>query len=194
MKSICVVVYLCLSTTLFAQSKNSTEDLLFWTPDYRLSGEDFKGQIRHEDTLLLARSSETLTHKLGTIITALDVHVKTEWGKTTYTVRAAMNRSRSWIKNEGDTIVLRHEQGHFDICEIYARMLRRDIRKAKSLAEAKAIYNKTMDLEEIEHLAYDRENTYPLGGTTEAWANKIQDRLQQLDTYKKAAVTVPVYR
>ena len=89
---------------------------------------------------------------------------------------------------------MNHEQGHFDICELYARVLRRDIRKAKSLAEAKDIYEKTIASEESEQDNYDEENTYGSGGITLEWKNKIAGNLKQLDLYKQIVVTLPIDR
>ncbi len=47
---------------------------------------------------------------------------------------AFFDRQRSWVKNEAKLdYVLRHEQGHFDIFEVYTRKIR------KALSEKKLI-------------------------------------------------------
>ena len=96
-----------------------------------------------------------------------------------------MNKSLSWIRNINDTITLKHEQGHFDICEIYARILRREIKKATSVSEAQTIFNNISDEENLEQDKYDSENTFVLGGITAKWKNDINDRLKLLESYKK---------
>jgi hypothetical protein len=172
-----------------------TDDVQYWTEGRRLSFEDFKGQPAQIDTSQQVRTSQnTITHRYGTIVTALDVLVRNENGKTTFTIRAAMDKKNSWIRIKEDTITLKHEQGHFDIAEIYARMLRRDIRIAKTLKESEIIYNNVMEAENREHDAYDRENTFELGGTTNAWTAKISKRLQQMAAYRQPKAVLAINR
>lgn len=183
----------CLLVLPAAQGQSQPATILFWTEGQRLSFDDFKGKPKKIDTASKETSSPgALTHKLGTIVTALDVLVRTERGKTTFTIRAAMDQRRSFIRNKDDAISLRHEQGHFDIAEIHARILRREIRKAKSLQGSEAIYNRIMEAEEKEHAAYDKANTFMLGGITDNWHQKIIKRLQALDAYTQPKVVVPI--
>ncbi len=188
---------LCLFVVLACMqpAKPPTEGVQYWTEGQRLSFEDFQGKPAQIDSAQQESTSQnTSTHRYGTIVTALDVLVRTENEKTTFTIRAAMDRKSSWIRKKRDAVTLKHEQGHFDIAEIYARMLRRDIRIAKTLKESEIIYNNVMEAENREHDAYDRENTFELGGTTNAWAAKITKRLQQLAAYRQPMVVLSINR
>jgi hypothetical protein len=185
----------CVLPARMVQAQSPAQEVRFWKKDQSLSFEDFKGRPVQKDTAGSGTySQEALTHRLGTIVTALDVLVRTDKGKTIFTIRAAMDTKASWIRNREDAITLRHEQGHFDIAEIYARMLRKNIRKAKTKKESEIIYEKVMEAENREHDAYDRENTFLLGGTTNAWALKIAKRLQQLAAYDEAKIVVSALR
>jgi hypothetical protein len=171
------------------------DDVQYWTEGRRLSFKDFQGLPAQTDTEQQESTSQnTNIHRYGTIVTALDVLVRTEGGKTSFTIRAAMDKKNSWIRKKEDAITLKHEQGHFDIAEIYARMLRRDIRIAKTLKASQIIYNNIMEAENREHDAYDRENTFELGGTTNAWTAKISKRLQQLAAYRQQKVVLTLSR
>lgn len=187
-----VAIFIFLSLTLNAQTTQKEAKLLSWTNSRSLTFSDFQGKPGVADTALQEASAKAATHKLGEIVKSIKVHFVSARGKTTFTIHAAMKKDESWIKNSNDTITLRHEQGHFDICEIYARTLRRDIGKAKSLSEAKVLFNKTVAAEEREQDAYDSVNTYRLGGITEAWETKISNRLKALERYQNPVVVVAI--
>ena len=189
-KSLCLFILGISSYTILPAQTNEDDDILYWTKSQRLSFADFTGSPTREDTILREASAKTLTHKLGSITKSIDVQYKTERGKTVFTIQAGMKKSLSWIKNPDDSVSLRHEQGHFDICEIHTRMLRRDIQKAGSLAEARELFDKATAAEEQEHNHYDRENTFQLGGITKEWSEKIRSRLAQLEAYSQPRVTL----
>ena len=131
-----LIICFCLFSGLHSQTlQNLNNDILYWSENHRLNFDDFEGKPNKEDTSLHEISPKMLTHKLGTIIKSINVHLETEQSKTTFTIYTAMKKSSSWLKDKADSTELNHEQGHFDICEIYALLLRRDIKSAKSLSE-----------------------------------------------------------
>lgn len=168
----------CFFTTLHAQSSQQHSDIRYWTPSHRLSFSDFGGKLDASDTASRVDSPRTLTHRLGSIVTSIDVHYESKGGKTVFTIQAAMKKASSWIKAYGDTITLKHEQGHFDLCEIYARTLRRDIQRTTRLSEAEAVYKNVSAAEEQEQESYDKENTFQKGGITPVWSSRITSRLK----------------
>jgi len=181
---------ICISISLLSQKIQQTDTIVYWTKNQRLSFDDFKGKPKKEDTSLRFISEKTLTHKLGAIIKSIEVKLMTEGEKVTFTIRAAMLKNSSWISKYGDSISLKHEQGHFDICEIYARVLRRDIKQAQSLNEAKEIFEETTSKEELEQDDYDRKNTFPAGGITHEWSEKIKGQLKDLENYEDPIVII----
>lgn len=189
-----IVSCICFCSALNSQPVQPDDDILYWTKTSRLIFSDFQGKPGQEDTTLYEASPKILTHKLGSIIKSIDVHLVTESGKTIFTIYAGMKKKLSWIKDYGDTISLKHEQGHFDICEIYTRIFRRDIKNAKSLSEAKAIFDKVSTDEELEQDNYDKDNTFQLGGITKDWSEKIITRLKELEPYSNSVVTLAIYK
>jgi hypothetical protein len=179
-------------SALLGQTPQRNPDIRFWSTNHPLSFSDFKGLPAKRDTALSDISTQTARHRLGYISTSIHVHYDSKRGKAAFTIRAAMQKGASWIKHRGDTVSMQHEQGHFDICEIYARILRREIRKSKSLKEAKSMFANVTTAEELEHDAFDRENTYGLGGITHEWRIKIAARLKKLEAYSNPVVVVAI--
>lgn len=94
-----------------AATTEITNDTINWTPDYQLTWQDFRGPVDPASRGVAATHSGLISNAS----LAPDNTVR-------ITVRAVFLRSSSWVKQEGRTAdVLRHEQGHFDITEIYAR-------------------------------------------------------------------------
>ncbi|OLY90745.1 hypothetical protein BUE76_01650 [Cnuella takakiae] len=177
-----VVLSMVCSGGLRAQQSGEAK-LLYWSPERRLSFDDFGGRRKTGDTIFIYRNAKPDVHRLGTISTAIDVHVKKERKRTTFTIRAVMNANASWIRAEGDSITLRHEQGHFDITEIYTRVMRREMRKARSHKDSETIYEAVLAAESAEHAQYDAANTFENGGITRAWSDQIARRLKALAPY-----------
>ncbi len=145
------------------------------------------GKVNFSDTV----ETKNSIHKLGTITKSIDVQFVTDRGITTFKVYAGMKKDLSWIKYKNDSITLNHEQGHFDICEIYARKLRQAILKAKSISDAKALYDSISGEEELEQDKYDNENTTKAGGITALWKDSLITRLSNLNVYKNPVIKLP---
>jgi hypothetical protein len=187
-----IILVVNFSVAGFSQTNQNTDTVLYWNRKQQLTFDDFQGKPDEDDTALYRSSATTLTHKLGGIVKSIDVHLVNEKRTTTFIIHAAMLKNKSWIKNPGDTISLKHEQGHFDICEIHARMLRRDITKARSIAEARQIFEAAVAKEELEQDEYDKANTFEAGGLTSEWSSKILAALTQLKQYTNSTVVLSI--
>ena len=188
------IISFCFFIMFYSAKPKAEGGKLYWKNGYRLTFDNFKGIPTLEDTMLHKTSSTSSTHKLGTISKSIDVKLNSKSGKTTFQIYAGMDEFNSWIKNKNDTISLSHEQGHFDICEIYARILRREIKKAKTLEEANMMFNKISDDENIEQDKYDNENTFELGGITNNWKESIKKRLSELNAYQNPIIILGIYK
>jgi len=186
--------YILCFIIIIASASFIDNGILFWNKNRRLSFSDFKGAPAAVDSPSIKTNKTYPAHQFGVISKSIDVKLVSKGGKTTFTIYAGMNQNRSWIRNSNDSVTLKHEQGHFDICEIYARILRREIKKAKTHAEANDMFNKISDDENIEQDAYDNENHFELGGITAKWQNLIQEKLTALDAYQNPIVVLPIYK
>lgn len=88
------------------------EDVWFWSPE-RLTWQDYQGKADYALEDIAAITSSGIVSWKGC-----------KNGKIDFEVRAYFDKTQSWVKPEAYTTYhLAHEQGHFDITEIYARRL-----------------------------------------------------------------------
>ena len=158
------------------------ESKIEWSPDRKLTWNDFKGSpdlINFPDALALTNSgfgyeSGINMFKEGKIF-----------------VQSVFNTYQSWVLPEGITeYVLRHEQIHFDITEIYSRKLRKALTDSKITSDnaqrAKPIFDKIfIDLQKRQD-KYDRETQRgSKEETQENWEAIVKIELAKYDFYKK---------
>ena len=95
------------------------QDTISWKPAYHLKWTDFKGQI---DT----------TKKYGALSsTGISLKFSQRSGITLFKIVALFYKQESWVRVHSP-VGLIHEQGHFNIAEIYARKLRQTLSKYKT--------------------------------------------------------------
>ena len=90
------------------------EEYVKWQENRRLTWEDFKAA-----PLKLGNTAAMTTTHLGFAYNVTN-------GKVSYKIDCRFEKNKSWglVKNDW---ILKHEQGHFDIAEIFARKLNRSI-------------------------------------------------------------------
>jgi len=100
---------------------------IIWSPDRKLTWDDFKRKPK-EGTGLDAESSVYIKPS----------SVKCENGKVISNVQVLFEPDESWVDpNKKSDALLAHEQGHFDLAEVYARKLRKKLSELASLCEDK---------------------------------------------------------
>jgi len=178
---ICILALL--TSTGYSQPKSSLlKDTVVWNADTRLTKEDFKAKP-HGSYYGLTES-------------ALLMSTKEEKGMIKFVVQAVFIRSRSWLKTDSEHI-LKHEQRHFDICEIYARRLRQRIAakkfspSKKTFAEISALYKQVNSELQKEEDLYDRETEHSIKTEKqEFWNKKIAGELEGLKEFQMTEVNV----
>src|SRR6218665_2010601 len=97
--------------TVPAQSKDTTNDTLYWIKDRKLTWDDFKGVPDTNSIGGAATYSGFVTKSRYTSDTSVSV-----------VISAVFYKKESWKKTQYQTVLsLQHEQGHFDITEVFAR-------------------------------------------------------------------------
>jgi len=103
------------SSTSFSNNNNATAAEFQWGEHGKLSWDDFRGAVN-------AASDESAA------ATHCGIGFKTNNGtgtRPTITVYNTFYATKSWVKPDAKLpTILDHEQGHFDLCEIYTRKLR----------------------------------------------------------------------
>ena len=104
---------------LFLSTSSNNTEVIYWTPEYRLTWDDFQGNPNFSHKNISAITSSGIVHYKGC-----------EDGLIKYKIRSYFEKDQSWVKNEARTKHhLIHEQIHFDITELYARKLRKALKK-----------------------------------------------------------------
>ncbi len=151
-------------------------NLLEWSADRQLTWADFKAlPDPSSDNAALTNSN-----------------INVEFGFSdkvfTHSIRCSFNKEKSWVRIKNDHI-LKHEQGHFDITEIYARILHKELSEyifnSKTAdKDINDIYSKVMKQHVSMQQAYDVETNHSIDSARQKlWDNKIVSLLKQYDRY-----------
>src|SRR5688572_11033505 len=152
------------------------EDSIKWQKDRKLTWDDFKAPPQK----IGSTAAMTTTH--------LGFSYNVTNGKITYKIDCRFEKNKSWglVKNEW---VLKHEQGHFDIAEIFARKLNQSINeyqfnKSSFQKDLDAIYKSVVADKEKFQQQYDDETDHSRIKTKqEEWLKKIESELKQTNSW-----------
>lgn len=170
---------ICLSLIYFSTAY-AQADSLNWNAAKKLHWDDFKGEPE-EGTLVGARTFTTLKYKLYDYDTSCYVVVK-----------CVFLARLSWRKDDDTTAyALQHEQGHFDISEIYARKLRKAFNQYQYSqrtvnADVVAIFNRLCEEKTKFNDRYDKETSHSLDrAKQQEWNTKISMMLDELKEFEQ---------
>jgi len=156
-------------------SSKEEDEFINWTPS-RLTWNNYKGKPdRHDDAAAITS-------------TALGMEYHVRGSKLNFKITCRFSKTKSWGKHKTDYI-LQHEQGHFDITEIFARKLAKELLaykfKRKTFEEDIAgIYNRVMQEKEKFQDEYDDKTDYSRNKNRQAeWLKKIEKELEKLAPY-----------
>lgn len=165
---------LLIPSTLFSQRKE--EELLAWSDSNRLTWADYKGKPDTESDAAASTTSYL----------AIDYTIRSN--SFSYKIESRFSKTRSWGLHKTNYI-LRHEQGHFDIAEVFARKLHKKMSKYKFnrktyQKDLKKIYDEvTKEKEEIQN-SYDEETNHSINRKKQAeWLKKIEEMLDEYVAY-----------
>lgn len=170
-----MISFLFLSCRVMAQEPG--EELITWKPDQKLTWDDYKGK---PDPGSDAAASTT---------TYLSIEYNIGERGFGYKIRSRFSKTRSWGLHK-TMYILSHEQGHFDIAEVFARKLHRLMKaytfnRAGYKTELKKIYEGILEEKEAMQDAYDRETRHSINKEKQAeWLEKIRKLLEEYEEYK----------
>ena len=156
-----------ISSVAFSQS---VPNLIEWQSAHRLSWEDFKGNPPADAKHAALTSSGILIN-----FTYNDKSLS-------FDVTCNFDKIKSWVRVKNDHI-LAHEQGHFDITEIHARKLYRNLkayrfRQASVSKDIHEIYQNVVNDLQLMQTEYDRETDHSRNFFQQKnWLVKIQNGL-----------------
>jgi hypothetical protein len=147
-----------------------------WSPAQRLTWDDY-----------LARPS-SLSDAAAITSTALGIEYHIRNNSFSYKITCRFSKTRSWGRYK-TAYILQHEQGHFDITEIFARRLAKEIKEykfnpRKYKEDLGKIYQRLMDEKEEYQNKYDLETDYSRDKEKQAeWLKKIEEELEEMDGF-----------
>src|SRR6266498_95902 len=157
-------------------SNAQDEQFIEWSASKRLTWDDY-----------LAKPAP-LSDAAAITNTALGIEYHIKNNVLSYKISCRFSKTRSWGKYKTDYI-LQHEQGHFDITEIFARRLAKELREykfnlRKYQDDLGKIYKKLMDGKEDYQNKYDKETDYSRNKEKQSeWLKKIADELEETDEF-----------
>ena len=173
-KNVFLVIFLAVANLSFAQSKD--EELLDWNASRKLTWNDYKAR---PDPGSDAAASTTSYLAIEYNITS------SSFG---YKIQSRFSKTRSWGLHK-TAYILGHEQGHFDIAEIFARKLNKKMSEYKFnkrtyQQDLNEIYNDILAEKEKIQNDYDKETNHSINKEKQAeWLKKIAKMLGEYDEY-----------
>lgn len=164
-------------TPLLLTAQSSNEEMLDWDANRKLTWADYKGKPDPDSDA--AASTATI----------LSVSYNISSTGFTYKIECRFSKTRSWVLHKTDYL-LSHEQGHFDIAEIFARKLNKKLseyqfNKKTCEKDLDKIYDEIDEEKDKMQHDYDRETHHSINKEKQAeWLQKIS---QELNKYKNYA-------
>lgn len=165
---------LLLSVSSFGQSND--EELITWNENKKLTWSDYKGKAKPD------------TDAAASTATYLGIEYNFSSKGFDYKITCSFSKTKSWGLHKTDYI-LSHEQGHFDIAEIFARKLHKKMSEYKFNKnnfkdDLKKIYvHITSEKEEMQN-AYDRETNHSINKEKQVeWLKKIDQLLSEYKAF-----------
>jgi len=178
LRKIIVVLLFAMPLLAISQYNENIEDddeFIEWTPQ-RLTWSDYKAKP----------SASSDAAAITSTALGMEYHVRSN--TLTFKITCRFSKKRSWGRHKTEYILL-HEQGHFDITEIFARKLAKELRAYKFNSkkfqdDLNKIYTKVMEDKEKFQNQYDDETDYSRNKIMQAeWLKIIQKELEALEEW-----------
>ncbi len=121
MKNLLLILSIFFTSFTYSQD-NST---IVWEESKKLTWNDFQGVT---DSINFGKAKTSYRIRINPEEVTVDENDNIQ-GYENMTVQAEFDKKHSWSLAKFDTVVLAHEQLHFDIAELYARKIRRQFYK-----------------------------------------------------------------
>lgn len=159
---------------LLKAAEASAQDTIYWQPATKLQWDDFQAKPDSSSRFSAATSSGIVwwyAYKAGIF---------------SFSVKTYFAKKRSWKRGALTSRMLQHEQGHFDITEIFARKLRQ---KVNGMNHGRAFFEQNIaavvagilkDKDALQR-QYDVQTDYGTNyAMQQAWVKKIAGELGAL--------------
>ena len=162
----------------FASGRSFSQDVIAWDSATKLTWADFAGKADRNSPY--------------NAVTISGILFKINPGSDGYSdsIIAVFYRFESWVKDRAAGALI-HEQGHFDITEIFARKLRKRVQefvpKRGDLGhQLRLLYDETESERDAMENLYDKETKHSIDAVRQAyWNGRIQKELKDLEKFSE---------
>ena len=164
-----------LAIPLLSSAQDKGEELLTWNTK-KLDWADYKGK------------PDPNSDAAASTATYLGIEYNVRSNDISFKITCYFSKNKSWGLAKTEHI-LSHEQGHFDIAEVFARKLNKKmseyrVNKSTFRNDLEKIYNDILEEKEKTQNLYDRETNYSRNKEQQTkWLKKIEDMLEELEDY-----------
>ncbi len=159
------------------------EKEIIWTQNRKLTWDDFKGKAK-----TISNTNVAATTYCGF---GFETNRVSMFSKVKIFTKNVFDCNLSWVRPDQKTkiSILEHEQGHFDLCEVYTRQLRKKLEDKKLTVfslngDANVIFKEIWGLYLERQELYEKETNYGLDRQKQyEWAMTIEKELLELKAY-----------
>jgi hypothetical protein len=186
MKRILQVALLTLIlTTSLSFTFQKEDNKIYYDKNRPLVWADFKGKPDNTTKLLALTASN------------MEYGFSSKDNDATITMNRFFDKTKSWVKETGKTdYLLKHEQGHFDMNEIYFRKFVKLLKEHKFYAKTltddfKKMYSTISSELYKQQDLYDKETNHSIiEAKQKEWNEKIARELKELEQYQDTKIEV----
>lgn len=172
------IVYILLLTLapLLLPAQQTGEETLAWSAGRKLTWADYKARPDPNSDAAATTASYLL----------FSYSIRND--EISYRIESKFSKTRSWGLHK-TAYILSHEQGHFDLAEVYARKLFKKVQeyrfhKKNYRKDLQKIYQEILDEKEEMQNKYDRETNHSINKEKQAeWLKKIEKMLEEYKDY-----------
>lgn len=161
-------------------------DSILWSRDRKLSIDDFKAVPNYKEPYA-ARTGASILMNSETYKDSIIIYINNKFVT-----------NKSWVKKEQiHALLLEHEQGHFDISELGARNIRKELanyiskNKDLTIKFIYSVYNEQIKQRDDLDNKYDNETNFSRDDEKQKeWTAKIDKMLNDLEAYSSPKVVI----
>ncbi len=153
-----------------------------WNENQKLTWEDFRGKpVRSANFVASTNTGISFQYSYSIKNGAINVE---------YSVQSFFYPEGSWyIPDKVNSYILKHEQAHFDISELHARILRKKLEGStfskKIKSEIEGVYQQIEQQRRAMQTKFDAETDHSRNEEKEAfWQNYIANQLTEYNDWK----------
>lgn len=178
--SISIGILFFVSGSILAQ-EGLTDRELIWLNPAQLSANDFMKESPGRNTKF-STGKRSYKQLEGFIYCGIKFNYEVVGNTVSYSVVAFMDPNQSWIRQKDNHETLLHEQAHFNITEIFARTIRKKLKRIKNIEKARKIYQQSFDDLKKKQEKFDKDHEGE-SGLNHKWKEWISNELDKLKPY-----------